>query len=89
MSLTSKETAIILEKYQRDKRDTGSSEVQVAILSAKIAQLTEHFKSHKKDHHSRQGLLRAINQRRKMLNYLKNNDVERYYRLVEQLKLRS
>ncbi len=71
MSLTSIETAKILKEHQRDNNDTGSSEVQVAILTAKITKLTEHFKIHNKDHHSRRGLMWMVSQRRKILNYLK------------------
>ncbi|MFV9988885.1 MAG: 30S ribosomal protein S15 [Coxiella endosymbiont of Dermacentor nuttalli] len=89
MSLIFKETAEILKKYQRDNNDTGSPEVQAAILSAKIAKLTNHFKIHKKDHHSRRGLLRMVNQRRKVLSYLKKNDTKQYHKLIEQLGLRS
>lgn len=89
MSLIFTETAEILKKYQRDNNDTGSPEVQAAILSAKIAKLTDHFKTHKKDHHSRRGLLHMVNQRRKVLSYLKKNDIRQYRKLIEQLGLRS
>ena len=89
MSLTSIETTYILKEYQRDDNDTGSPEVQVAILSAKIAKLSEHFKTHKKDHHSRRGLLQMVNQRRKIINYLKKTGIERYRKLIERLGLRS
>lgn len=89
MSLTSIETVEILREHQRDNNDTGSSEVQVAILTAKIIKLTNHFKTHSKDHHSRRGLLRMVSQRRKILNYLKRTDIERYRRLIERLGLRS
>lgn len=89
MSLTSTETAEILKEHQRDNNDTGSPEVQVAILTAKITKLTEHFKTHNKDHHSRRGLLWMVSQRRKILNYLKKTDIERYRKLIERLGLRS
>ncbi|QHG92721.1 30S ribosomal protein S15 [Coxiella endosymbiont of Amblyomma sculptum] len=89
MSLTSKETGMIIKTYQRHKNDIGSSEVQIAILSGKISSLAEHFRNHKKDHHSRRGLLRIVNRRRKILDYLKRNDTERYQKLIKQLKLRS
>jgi len=69
--------------------DTGSSEVQVALLTAKILHLTPHFAEHKKDHHSRRGLLRMVNQRRKLLDYLKSQDVGRYRSLIERLGLRK
>ncbi|MFW0079061.1 MAG: 30S ribosomal protein S15 [Coxiella endosymbiont of Haemaphysalis qinghaiensis] len=89
MSLTSTETAYILKEYQRDNNDTGSPEVQIAILSAKITKFSEHFNTHKKDHHSRRGLLRMVSRRRKVLNYLKKTDIERYHKLIERLGLRS
>ncbi len=68
--------------------DTGSSEVQIALLSKRIEELTEHFKTHKKDHHSRVGLLRLVGRRRRLLNYLKSNDIERYRTIVKKLGLR-
>ena len=89
MSLIFTETAEILKKYQRYSNDTGSPEVQAAILSTKITKLTEHFKTHKKDRHSRQGLLCMVSQRRKILNYLKKTNIARYRKLIEQLELRS
>jgi small subunit ribosomal protein S15 len=78
----------IVEEYKRAPNDTGSPEVQVALLSARISQLTEHFKAHKHDHHSRQGLVRMVNSRRKLLDYLKSKDVERYRDLITRLGLR-
>ena len=81
-------TAKIINDYKRSPNDTGSPEVQVALLSARIEQLTEHFKVHKQDHHSRRGLLMLVNQRRSLLGYLKDNDVERYKTLIERLGLR-
>lgn len=78
----------IIEEFKRGPNDTGSTEVQVALLSARIEHLTEHFKSHKQDHHSRRGLLKMVNQRRSLLGYLKSRDVERYKALIERLGLR-
>ncbi len=82
------DTAKIINDYKRSPNDTGSPEIQVALLSARIEQLTEHFKVHKQDHHSRRGLLMLVNQRRSLLGYLKDNDVERYKTLIERLGLR-
>ena len=78
----------IIEQYRRGDKDTGSPEVQVALFSARISQLTEHFKIHIQDHHSRQGLIRLINARRKLLDYLKRKDSERYQTLIASLGLR-
>ena len=89
MSLNQQNKADILKKYQRSSNDTGSPEVQVALLTARITDLSQHFKSHTKDHHSRQGLLRMVNQRRKLLSYLKNKDVDRYRELIGHLDLRK
>ncbi|WP_040070637.1 30S ribosomal protein S15 [Coxiella burnetii] len=89
MSLASAETAKIVKEYQLGKDDTGSPEVQVAILTAKIIKLTDHMKAHKHDHHSRRGLLRMVSQRHKLLNFLKRNDLQRYLKLIERLGLRS
>lgn len=86
--LNAAEKAEIVQKYRRDESDTGSPEVQVALLSARIAHLTEHFGTHKHDHHSRRGLLKMVSQRRKMLDYLKQNDRQRYQELIGQLGLR-
>ena len=88
MSLSSEEKATIVKDYGRGEADTGSPEVQVALLSARIAELTEHFGTHKKDHHSRQGLLKMVNKRRKLLDYLKSKDQDRYRELIERLGLR-
>lgn len=79
----------LIENYRLHEKDTGSPEVQVALLSARIEYLTEHFKAHKKDHHSRRGLLKLVGQRRRLLNYIKDNDVERYRKLVKSLGLRK
>lgn len=88
MSLDAIEKAKIVKEYQRAEGDTGSPEVQVALLSKHIAALTEHFKVHKHDHHSRRGLLRMVSQRRTLLDYLKSKDLERYSILIEKLGLR-
>ncbi|MGY0559578.1 MULTISPECIES: 30S ribosomal protein S15 [unclassified Luteimonas] len=78
----------IIAEHQRGENDTGSPEVQVALLSARIAHLTEHFKTHKKDHHSRRGLLQMVNRRRRLLDYLHGKDAKRYRELIEKLGLR-
>ncbi len=88
MSLSSEAKAKIVADYGRGDADTGSPEVQVALLSARIAELTEHFGAHTKDHHSRQGLLRMVNKRRKLLDYLKSRDQDRYRELISRLGLR-
>ena len=82
------DTATIINQYKRSANDTGSPEVQVALLSARIELLTEHFKTHKQDHHSRRGLLMLVNQRRSLLGYLKSKDNERYKTLIERLGIR-
>lgn len=89
MSLSSAEKAKIIEEYGLADKDTGSPEVQIALLTNDINQLTEHFKSHVKDHHSRRGLIRKVNLRRKLLDYLKKTDKERYSSIVDRLSLRS
>ncbi len=80
--------ADIVAKYQRGKADTGSPEVQVALLTARINELTDHFKAHVKDHHSRRGLLKMVSRRRKLLDYLKGKDLDRYRELIARLGLR-
>ncbi len=82
------DTSQIIEENKRGTNDTGSPEVQVALLTGRIEQLTEHFKTHKKDHHSRRGLLQLVNRRRSLLDYLKRKDNERYKALIEKLGLR-
>lgn len=77
-----------LEKYRTSENDTGSTRVQVAVLTERINYLTEHFRAHKKDHHSRRGLLKMVGQRRRLLNYLKRTDVDGYRQLVQELGLR-
>ena len=86
--LTNTDRQQIIAQYQRGENDTGSPEVQVALLSARINDLQDHFKEHKGDHHSRRGLIRMVNQRRKLLDYLKRKDIERYAALISQLGLR-
>lgn len=81
--------AEIIEKYGRTPNDTGSPEVQIALLSARIDLLTEHLKSHKKDHHSRRGLLKMVGHRRNLLAYLQKTDIERYRAIVQKLGLRK
>jgi small subunit ribosomal protein S15 len=88
MSLSSEAKAEIIAEHSRGEADTGSPEVQVALLSKRIAELTEHFGEHKKDHHSRQGLLKMVNKRRKLLDYLKVKDQDRYRELIKKLGLR-
>ncbi len=88
MSLSSENKSSIVADYARGEDDTGSPEVQVALLSARISELTDHFGEHKKDHHSRQGLLRMVNKRRKLLDYLKKKDQNRYRELISRLGLR-
>ncbi|WP_240097985.1 30S ribosomal protein S15 [Thermomonas flagellata] len=82
------DTQKIISEHQRGANDTGSPEVQVALLSARIEQLTEHFKVHKQDHHSRRGLLMLVNRRRSLLDYLHRKDAERYKALIQKLGLR-
>ena len=89
MSLTVEKKAGIVETYRTHHNDTGSPEVQIAILSEKISYLTEHFKVHKNDHHSRRGLLRMVGKRRRLLDYLKENDVARYRSIIERLGIRK
>jgi|TARA_B100001564_G_C20566010_1_gene636056 small subunit ribosomal protein S15 len=83
------DTQAIIKEYQKDPSDTGSVDVQVALLTARIRHLTEHFKTHKKDHHSRRGLLRLVSQRKKLLAYIKNNDLSAYANLISRLGLRK
>ena len=88
MSLSSENKSSIIDDYARGEADTGSPEVQVALLSARITELTGHFGEHKKDHHSRQGLLKMVNKRRKLLDYIKSKDNDRYRELISRLGLR-
>lgn len=89
MSILTEKKAAIVAKHKQHDSDTGSPEVQVALITSRITQLTEHFKTHAKDHHSRRGLLKLVGQRRRLLDYLKRTDVERYRKLVGELNLRK
>ena len=82
------DSSTIIEEYKRGDNDTGSPEVQVALLTARITQLTDHFKTHKQDHHSRRGLLMMVNRRRSLLDYMHRKDAERYKTLIQKLGLR-
>ena len=81
--------SVVIEKYATHEGDTGSPEVQIALLSERITYLTEHFKTHKKDHHSRRGLLQLVSQRRRQLDYLKRTSIERYRSLITRLNIRK
>ncbi|NUL82343.1 MAG: 30S ribosomal protein S15 [Armatimonadetes bacterium] len=87
LSLEQKES--IISEYKTHESDTGSPDVQIALMSARIAYLTEHLKAHKQDHHSRRGLLQLVGQRKRLLNYLAKRDIQRYRQLVERLGIRS
>jgi len=89
VGLNTEQKREIIDRFRLHEADTGSPEVQVAILSERITYLTGHFKTHAKDHHSRRGLIKLVGQRRRLLNYLKDNDIERYRTLIEQLGLRK
>lgn len=89
MSITAEKKQELIKKYAQKEGDTGSPEVQVAILSERINELTEHFKEHKKDNHSRRGLLQMVNKRRSLLDYLKSKDDARYQSLIKSLGLRK
>ena len=88
MSITLERKSALIAEHARTQGDTGSAEVQVAILSERISNLTEHFKTHKKDNHSRRGLLKLVSQRRRLLDHLKKSDAGRYQALIEKLGLR-
>ena len=88
LTLTKEAKQEIVGRHGRSQQDTGSAEVQIALLSERINYLTEHFKTHKKDHHSRRGLLKLVSQRRRQLDYLKKTDIERYRSLIQELGLR-
>ena len=88
MSITAERKSEVIKEHAKGANDTGSPEVQVAILSERISNLTEHFKGHAKDHHSRRGLLKMVGQRRRLLDYLKSRDSKRYDSLIERLGLR-
>ncbi len=89
MALTPESKAVIVATHRRSETDSGSPEVQVALISERIGQLSKHFEVHKKDHHGRRGLLKLVGQRRRLLNYLKATDVERYRSLIGVLNLRK
>jgi small subunit ribosomal protein S15 len=89
MSVTTTDKAQLVKDYQRANGDTGSPEVQIALLTARITDLTGHFKTHVKDHHSRRGLLRMVSRRRKLLDYLKKNNVQQYKTVIDRLGLRK
>ncbi len=89
MSLATAHKQTVINKYQTHEGDTGSPEVQIALLSERINYLTEHFKSHAKDHHSRRGLLKLVGQRRRLLDYLKRKNLERYRNLINTLGIRK
>ena len=88
MPLTAARKGAVIQEFRRHERDSGSPEVQVAILSERISYLTEHLKTHRKDHHTRRGLLKLVGQRRRLLNYLRSTEVARYTALIERLGLR-
>ena len=89
MVMTPEKKKEIIGQFKNHEKDTGSSEVQIALLSERIRYLTEHFKVHKRDHHSRRGLLKLVGQRRRLLNYLKDNKVDRYRMIIDKLGLRK
>lgn len=89
MGLGKETKQVIIEEYKLSETDTGSPEVQIALLSKRINELTEHFKIHKKDHHSRRGLLKLVGQRRGLLNYLRKKDINRYREIIEKLNIRK
>ena len=89
MVLTPESKREIIDRFKLNQKDTGSSEVQIALLSNRIQYLTEHFNVHKKDHHSRRGLLKLVGQRRRLLKYLKKKDVERYKKIIKELGIRK
>ena len=89
MSLASQSKKLVVDKFKQHEGDTGSPEVQVALLTVRINYLTEHFKTHAKDHHSRRGLLKIVGQRRRMLDYLRSKDASRYTKLIKELGIRK
>lgn len=89
MAITVEQKKEIMDQYGKHEGDTGSPEVQIALLTNRITYLTDHFKTHKKDHHSRQGLLKLVGRRRNLLNYLRKTEVQRYRAIIEQLGLRK
>ena len=89
MALTTESKSQIINNFRTHESDTGSPEVQIALLTGRIQYLTEHFKTHKKDHHSRMGLLKLVGKRRRLLDYLKRKDIERYQKVITQLGIRK
>ncbi len=89
MSNNAEDKKAIMEKFAKHATDTGSPEVQIALLSSRITYLTNHFQTNKKDHHSRRGLLKMVGQRRSLLNYLKSKDIERYRHVIQELGIRK
>ncbi|MHB0915934.1 MAG: 30S ribosomal protein S15 [Thermoleophilia bacterium] len=89
MTISKEDKEVVIEKFSSHESDTGSPEVQIALLSERINGLTEHLKTHKKDHHSRRGLLKMVGKRRRLLTYLQNKEVDRYRSLVKELGLRK
>ena len=89
MALSKERKTVIISDHRAHETDTGSPEVQIALISRRIEDLTEHFKSHNKDHHSRRGLFRLVGKRRRLLDYLKNNDTGRYQNVIERLGIRK
>lgn len=89
MALVQEKKKEIIEQFRNHEKDTGSTEIQIALLSERIRYLTEHFKLHKRDHHSRRGLLKLVGQRRRLLNYLKDTQVEQYRAIIDKLGLRK
>ena len=89
MAINAEQKIEIVARFRTHEKDTGSPEVQVALLSRRISYLTEHFKTHKKDHHSRRGLLKLVGQRRRLLDYLKKKDLDRYKKLIDSLGIRK
>lgn len=88
MSITQEKTQELIKKFGKDEKDSGKTEVQIALISHRIVSLTEHLKTHSEDHHSRRGLLKLVGQRRRLLNYLAKTDIERYRELIKELGLR-
>ncbi|MCK5227568.1 MAG: 30S ribosomal protein S15 [Desulfobulbaceae bacterium] len=89
MTLQAEQKKDIVGKFKTHENDTGSPEVQIALISARITYLTDHFKMHKKDHHSRRGLLKLVGQRRRLLNYLKGKNIDRYRTIIQELGIRK
>jgi len=89
MALKKEETAELVKKFGKDEKDSGKAEVQVAILTTRINQLTSHFSEHKKDHHSRRGLMQMVGKRRRLLDYIASKDIEKYRSLIKELNIRK